>query len=79
MVVRILERVAGVTHLAIKGSRRFTDGNSTEVFNTYFTQYCELTASMFQKEPFAMDNSWTPKRRRQELSDNADSQSDFMP
>ena len=79
MVGRILQRVDGVIHLAIKGSTRFSAGNSAEVFNTYFTQYCELAASTSQQEPLAMDNSWTPKRRRRELCDDADSQAELTP
>ena len=79
MVARILERVGDVTHLTIKGPRRFTVASFAEAFNTYFTQYCELTASMSQKKPFAMDTSWTPKRRRRELSDDGDSQANCAP
>ena len=79
VVARILDSINGVPHLAIKGSKRFADAAAAQVFNTYFKRYCELAANVEGQTPLAMDNSWTPKRRRQELSDDGDSQSSLTP
>ena len=78
-VVRVLDQVNGVPRLAIKGSTRFTNESRAQVFNSYFTSYCDLTATASKKQPLAMDNSWTPKRRRKELSDDGDSQAELTP
>ena len=78
-VVRLLDCINDVPHLAIKGSKRFTDTTAAHVFNTYFTRYCGLAANMETQTPLAMDNCWTPKRRRQELSDDGESQSSLTP
>ena len=63
----------------MKGSRRFPNESSASVFNSYFTRYCDLTTTVSEKEPLAIDNSWTPKRRRKELSDDGDSQAELTP
>ena len=64
----------GVPHLAIKGSWKFADSSSAQVFNSYFTSYCELTVTVCAQEPLSMGHSWTPKRRRRELHDDGESQ-----
>ena len=79
VVVRLLDCINDVPHLAIEGSRRFTDATAAHVFNAYFTRYCDLAANAETQTPLAMDNCWTPKRRRQELSDDGDSQSSLTP
>ena len=78
-VVRVLDQVNGVPRLAIKGSTTFANKSRAQVFNSYFTSYCDLTATVSEKEPLAMDNSWTPKRRRKALSDDGDSQAELTP
>ena len=78
-VVRLLKEMNGVPHLAIKGSWKFTDSASAQVFNSYFARYCDLTATVCAQEPLSMDNSWTPKRRRKELINDGDSQSEVTP
>ena len=78
-IVRLLKEMNGVPHLAIKGSWKFADSGSAQVFNSYFTSYCELTATVCAQEPLSMDHSWTPKRRRKELNDDGDSQSELTP
>ena len=67
MVVRILHQVNGVWHFAVNGSKNASTGEAT-IFNAYFTQYCLTATSAFQQEPLVMENAWTPKRRRRELS-----------
>ena len=78
-VVRVLGVENDIPHLAIKGSRKFPDITSAHVFNAYFTRYCDLVANVSAQEPFSMDNSWTPKRRRQALSEDGDSQASLTP
>ena len=78
-VGRLRSLVEGVPHLAIKGSNRFPDPASAMVFNAYLTRYCDLTATVPEQKPSSMDHSWTPKRRRQELSDDGDFQSQLTP
>ena len=79
VVVRLLDIIDGVPHLGIKGSKRFADAASAQVFNTYFKRYCELAANAEGQTPLAMGNSWTPKRRRKQLSEEGDSQSPMTP
>ena len=79
VVVRLLDCINGVPHLAIKGSKRFADAAAAQVFNTHFKRYCELAANVEGQTPLAMDNSWTPKRRRKQLSEEGDSQSPMTP
>ena len=76
LVVRILEKVDGVWNFAIKGSKKFANDTDAQVFNSYFTEY---PASIWKKTPFAMDHSWTPKRRRKELSEDAESRGELTP
>ena len=78
-IVRLLDCINDVPHVAIKGSKRFTDTTAAHVFNAYFTRYCGLAANTETQTPLAMDNCWTPKRRRQELIDDGDSQSSLAP
>ena len=79
LVVRILDKVEGVWNFAIKGSKKFDNDADARVFNSYYTQYCELSSSIWGKIPLAMDNSWTPKRRRKELSDDVESRGELTP
>ena len=79
VVVRLLGSINDVPRLAIKGSNRFPDATAAHVFNAYFTRYCDLAANAETQTPLAMDSCWTPKRRRQELSDDGDSQSSLTP
>ena len=60
VVVRVLDCITEVPHLAIKGSKRFTDPTAAHVFNAYFTRYGDLAANAEKQTPLAMDNSWTP-------------------
>ena len=78
-VVRVVDQVTGVPQLAINGSMSCTDKSKAQVCNSYFTRYSELTAAVSQKEPLVMDDSWAPKRRRRELSDDGDSQAALTP
>ena len=78
-VVRLLDCINDVPHLSIKGSRRFMDNKTAHVFNAYFSRYCELAANALAQQPLTMETSWTPKRRRQELSDDGESQSSLTP
>ena len=78
-VVRPLKEMSGVPHLAIKGSWKFTDSASAQVFNSYFTRYCDLVVTVCAQEPLAIDNSCTPKHRRKELINDGDSQSELTP
>ena len=78
-VVRLLKEMSGVPHLAIKGSWKFSDSTSVQVFNSYFAIYCDLTVTVCAQEPLSMDNSWTPKRRRKELNHDGDNQSELTP
>ena len=74
-----MDKVEGVWNFAIKGSKKFDNDEDANVFNSYFTQYCELSSSIWRKTPLAMDNSWTPKRRRKELPDDAESRGELTP
>ena len=78
MVVRILHEVNGVWHFAVKGSKNASADEAT-IFNTYFTQYCLTATSAFQQEPLVMEHSWTPKRRRRELSADSGSRRELTP
>ena len=79
LVVRILDKVEGVWNFAFTGSTKFDIDADARVFNSYFTQYCELSFSIGEKPRLAMDNSWTPKRRRKELSDDLESRGELTP
>ena len=79
VVARILEPIKGVPQLAIKGSKRFADGAAAQVFNTYFKSYPSSLQTWMGQTPFAIDNSWAPKRRRKQLSEEGDSQSPMTP
>ena len=74
---RVQEIVDGVPHLGVKGSRNFADNASAQKFNTYFRRYLDHAASVEGQKPLSMDTSWTPKRRRKELNDDAGSQRDL--
>ena len=78
-VVRLLDRINDIPQLAIKGSRKIADTTAAQVFNAYFTRYCSLAANTETQTPLAMDNCWTPKRRRKEISEDGESQGSLTP
>ena len=59
--------------------KTFANDTDAQVFNSYFTEYCELSASIWGKTPFAMDQRWTPRRRRKALSEDAESRGELTP
>ena len=59
--------------------KKIANDADAQIFNSYFTEYCELAASIWKKTPFAMDHSWTPKRRRKALSEDAESRGELTP
>ena len=68
-----MDKVEGVWNFAIKGSKKFDSDEDANVFNSYFTQYCELSSSFWRKTTLAMGN------RRKELSDDAESRGELTP
>ena len=79
IVGRFLSSRDDITHILIKASKRFAVPEHGHIFHTYFNEYCELTGSITERERLAMENSWTPKRRRQAIADDGDSVSEFTP
>ena len=62
-----------------QGIEKFDKEEDANVFNSYFTEYCNLSSTIWGKPPLAMDNSWTPKRRRKELSEDRASHGELTP
>ncbi len=79
MIVRILNNVDNTWHFAIKGSRKFQSEAAANVFNAYFAEYCSHAPSVGKMPPLSFEKAWTPKRRRQELSQDTSSQSELTP
>ena len=74
-----MDRVDDVWNLAIKGSKKFDSDADAQIFNAYFTEYCELAAGIWKRIPFAIEHTWTPKRRRKVLSVDAESRGELTP
>ena len=58
---------------------KIASSGEANIFNSYFTQYCLTATSAFQQEPLVMEHSWTPKRRRRELSADSGSRGELTP
>ena len=78
-VVRVLHPINGVPQFSIQGSNKFPDEITVRIFNGYFTRYCELTEAASNRRPVAVHNSWTPKRRRNEINGDGDSHAELTP
>ena len=67
-VARILEYKDDTWHLAIKGARKFNADGTQEIFNAYFMEYVDFAKAVWKLEPLAINQAWTPKRRRTEIT-----------